>query len=157
MAEALTVVGLVANVVQLVDLVSRILRRLEEYQSGARESPEVFRHVNTELPVLLNALQQTKAMIDSPAMQGETKRLLLPAIDSCEVQIRSLNDVIGKALPAPGDSWTRRSKKALGSFRYHGRVKKIMAVVRGYIQTLTYHAAASLLHLDQHPTSTSLA
>ncbi|KAI9768659.1 MAG: hypothetical protein M1839_003994 [Geoglossum umbratile] len=76
-------------------------------------------------------------------MQDETKKALLPAVEGCGVQIKSLDDVIVKALPASGDSWARRGRKALGSLRYDAKVEKITAVVRGYIQTLTYHAAAS--------------
>ncbi|KAI9767614.1 MAG: hypothetical protein M1839_004471 [Geoglossum umbratile] len=143
MAEALVVVGIVANIIQLVDFGSRVLRRLEEYHSKLGEIPEVFRHIKAELPVLLDALRQTKAAIDAGCMQDETKKALLPAVEGCGVQIKSLDDVIMKALPVSGDSWARRGRKALGSLRYDAKVKKITAVVGGYIQTLTYHAAAS--------------
>ncbi|OCK85886.1 hypothetical protein K432DRAFT_217425 [Lepidopterella palustris CBS 459.81] len=47
-----------------------------------------------------------------------------------------------KALPASGDSWTRRSRKALVSLWHDAKVAKITMVLRGYIQTLTYHATA---------------
>jgi N-terminal domain on NACHT_NTPase and P-loop NTPases len=143
MAEALAVVGIVANIIQLIDFGSRVLKRLEEYQSKLGEIPEAFRHIKTELPVLLDALRQTKAAIDTGSMQDETKKALLAAVEGCGVQIKSLDDVIVKALPTSGDSWARRSRKALGSLRYDAKVEKIIAVVRGYIQTLTYHAAAS--------------
>ena len=76
-------------------------------------------------------------------MQDETKNALLPAVEGCGVQIKLLDDVMVKALPISGDSWARRGRKALGSLRYDAKVEKITAVVRGYIQTLTYHAVAS--------------
>ncbi|KAH0533881.1 hypothetical protein FGG08_007500 [Glutinoglossum americanum] len=143
MAEAIAVVSIVANIIQLVDFGSRVLRRLEEYQSKLGEIPEVFRHIKAELPVLLDALRQTKVAIDAGCMQDETKKALLPAVEGCGVQIKSLDDVIVKALPVSGDSWARRGRKAFGSLRYDAKVEKITVVVRGYIQTLTYHAAAS--------------
>jgi hypothetical protein len=117
MAEALAVVGIVANIIQLVDFGSRVLKRLEEYQSKLGEIPEAFRHIKAELPVLLDALRQTKAAIDAGSIQDETKKALLPAVEGCGVQIKSLDDVIVKALPASGDSWARRGRKALGSLR----------------------------------------
>jgi hypothetical protein len=144
MAEALAVVGIVANIVQLVDFGSQVLKRLEEYQSKLGDIPEAFRHIKAELPVLLDALQQTKAAIDARSMQGESEKALLPAVEGCAVQIKALDDVIAKALPTSGDSWARRGRKALGSLRYDAKVERITAVIRGYIQTLTYHAAASL-------------
>jgi len=122
---------------------SRVLKRLEEYQSKLGEVPEAFRHIKAELPVLLDALQQTKAAINAGSMQDKTKKALLPAVEGCRVQIKFLDDMIVKALPVSGDSWAGRGRKALRSLRYDAKVEKITAVVRGYIQTLTYHHAAA--------------
>ena len=105
----------------------------------------MFRYIIAELPVLLDALWQTKAAIDAGSMQDESKKALLPAVKGCGVQIKLLDDVIVKALPVSGDSWARRGRKALGSLWYDAKVEKITAVVRGYIQTLVYHHAAASL------------
>ncbi|KAF2195127.1 hypothetical protein K469DRAFT_4106 [Zopfia rhizophila CBS 207.26] len=144
MAEALAVVSIVANIIQLVDFGTRVLTRLDQYQSTLAEIPKAFRHIKSELPVLLDALRQTKAAIDTGSLQDESKRALLPEVEGCGVQIKALDEVIEKALPASSDSWTRRGRKALQSLRYDAKVEKITAVIRGYVQTLTYHAAASL-------------
>ncbi|OCK73506.1 hypothetical protein K432DRAFT_233228 [Lepidopterella palustris CBS 459.81] len=141
MAEAIAAVSIVANIVQLVEFGSRVLKRLEEYQSKFGEVPDAFRHINTQLPVLLDALEQTKAAINSGSMQDETKKSILPAIQECKVQIQLLEDVIIKALPVSGDSWARTRGKALRSLMYDAKAEKITVVIRGYIQTLTYHAA----------------
>ncbi|KAI9860963.1 MAG: hypothetical protein M1813_005642 [Trichoglossum hirsutum] len=143
MTEALVAVGIIANIIQIVDFGSRVLKRLEEYQSKLEEIPEAFRHIKAELPVLLDALQQTKAAIDTESIQDEPKNALLPAVEGCGVQIKALDDVIAEVLPASDDSWVRRQRKAFRSLRHDAKVKKITAVVRGYIQTLTYHAAVS--------------
>ncbi|RYP02218.1 hypothetical protein DL764_005898 [Monosporascus ibericus] len=144
MADPLTVVGIVANIIQLVDFGSRVLNRLEEYQSKFGDAPEAFRNIKAELPVLLDALRQTKAAIDAGFLQDESKNALLPAVEGCGVQINLLDDVIAEVLPAPGESWAKKGRKALRSLRYDMKVEKITSVVRGYIQTLIYHAAASL-------------
>lgn len=143
MVEALAVVSIVANIIQVVDFGSRVLERLKEYQSELGEIPKAFRHIKAELPVLLDALQQTKAAIDTGSIRDETKKALLPAVEGCGVQIKALNNVIVKVLPIPDKSWAKKGKKAFRSLRYEAKVEKITAVVRGYIQTLTYHAAAS--------------
>ncbi|KAH0556925.1 hypothetical protein GP486_005285 [Trichoglossum hirsutum] len=143
MAEALAVVGIVANIIQIVDFGSRVLKRLEEYQSELGEIPEAFRHIKVELPVLLDALQRTKAAIDAESVRDGSKNALLPAVEGCGVQIKALDDVIAEVLPASDDSWVIRRRKALRSLRRDAKVKKITAVVRGYIQALTFHAAAS--------------
>ena len=143
MTEALATVGIVAAIIQIVDFGSRVLKRLEKYQSKLGEIPEAFRHIEAELPVLLDALQQTKAAIDTKSIQDKAKNTLLPAVEGCGVQIKALDDVIAEVLPASDDSWVRSRRKAFWSLRCDAKVKKITAVVRGYIQTLTYHAAAS--------------
>jgi hypothetical protein len=147
MAEALVAVGIVANIIQLVDFGSRVLNRLEEYQSNLGDIPKAFSHIKVELPVLLDALRQTQSAIDARSMQDESKKALLPAIEGCRVQIRQLDDIITKSLPVSNDSWVKRSGKAFRSLRYDANVEKITAVIRGYIQTLTYHTAASLRSL----------
>jgi hypothetical protein len=144
MAEALAVVGIIANIVQLVDFSSRVLKRLEDYQSQLGDIPEAFRHINASLPVLLDALQQTQSAINAGRMQDGSEKALRPAIEGCRVQIKLLDDVIAKALPTSSDSRIRRGGKALKSLRYEAKAEKIAAVIQGYIQTLTYHAAASL-------------
>jgi hypothetical protein len=144
MAEALAVVSIVASIIQLTDFGSRVLKRLDEYQSDLGEIPEAFRHVKTQLPVLLDALQQTNTAINGDSTQTESRRALLSAVEGCTLQVKALNDVITKALPVSGDSWARRRTKALGSLRYDAKVERITTVIQGYIQTLTYHAVTSL-------------
>ena len=97
-----------------------------------------------ELPVLLDTLEQTKNAIETGSIRDETKKALLPAIDGCRTQIESLDGVIGKTLPLPGDPWKKKIRKGISSLRQDSKVREITAVLRGYIQTLTYyHAAAS--------------
>jgi hypothetical protein len=144
MAEALVVVGTVASIVQLVDFGSKVLLRLDEFQSSIGEIPKSFQHIKAELPVLLDTLEKTKTAIETGSVQDETKKALLPAIDGCRTQIEVLDILIRKVLPLPHDSWRERSRKAVSSLRQDGKVKKIRTDLQGYIQTLTYyHAAAS--------------
>jgi hypothetical protein len=157
MGEALAVVGIIANIAQLVDFGSKILHRLSEFHSSVEDVPESFRHIKAELPVLLDTLQQTKEAVEAGSVRDETKKALLPAIEGCRIQIKSLDDVLLKVLPASGDSWTKRSTKAIWmSLRYDSKVEKITATVRNYIATLTYyHAAASSTLAPLRPTPSS--
>ncbi|OCL09134.1 hypothetical protein AOQ84DRAFT_388390 [Glonium stellatum] len=142
MAEAIAVVSIVSNIVQLVDFGSKVLCRLNEYQSSLGDIPESYQHIKAELPVLLDTLQQTQKEIESGSIRDETKQALLPAIEGCQVQVKLLSDVILKVLPEQGDSWGRRKRKAFSSLHYDGKVEKITTIIRKYIQTLTYYHAA---------------
>jgi hypothetical protein len=144
MAEALAIVGIVSSIAQIIDFSSKILHRLGEFESSLGNVPETFRHIKAELPVLQGTLQQTKEAIDAGFIREEAGRALLPAIEGCREQIASLDAVLAKTLPAQGDSWGRRGRKAILSIAQDAKVESITKILRGYIGTLTfYYAAAS--------------
>lgn len=143
MAEALAVAGVVSNIVQLVDFGSKVLGRLDDFQSSLGETPKVFRHIKTELPILLDTLKQTKLAVEKGSVKDETKNALIPVVDGCRAQIELLDGIIGKVVPLTGDSWRRKGSKAIASLWQDSKVKNITAVLRNYIQTLTYYHAAS--------------
>jgi hypothetical protein len=108
MAEIMTVVTIAAHIIELVDLGIRVLNRLGEYQSTLAEIPEAFRHIKAELPVLLDALRQTKAAIDDGASQDDSKDALEPALKECDLQMKVLYEVIEKLLPKRNESRTKK-------------------------------------------------
>jgi hypothetical protein len=144
MAEALAVVGVVASIVQLVDYGSKVLRRLNDFQSSLGEIPKTFKHVKDELPILLETLKQTKDAVEKGSIKEETKKALLLVVNRCQTQITLLDDLISSLLPQEGDSWRKKTGKAILSLRQDAKVTKITATLRTHIQTLTnYQVAAS--------------
>jgi hypothetical protein len=145
MADPLTVVGIVANIVQLVDFSTKVLARLDDFQTNLREIPKAFRHIKAELPVLQETLRQSKDKIDYGAIEESTKAALLPAVQGCKIQIEALNSLLAETLPMAGDSRFKKTTKALWSITQDSKVENITKTLRSYIATLTfYHAAASL-------------
>jgi hypothetical protein len=57
MAEAFAVVGVVSNIVQLVDFGAKVLHRLNNFQYSLGNIPKSFRHIKAELPILLDTLE----------------------------------------------------------------------------------------------------
>jgi hypothetical protein len=64
MAEAVTAIGLVSAIVQLVGFGSKIVIRLDEFQSNVDQIFLTFRDIKNQLPLLLNILQRTKTQIE---------------------------------------------------------------------------------------------
>src|SRR5271155_498943 len=138
MAEALAVVGIVASIVQLVDFSSKVLSRLNEFQSNS------FRNVKVELPLLLDTLKHVNKDISASLIADEIQKSLLPVIEACQTQIESLDAVLVKTLPAPGDSRTQRTRKAISSLSQEAKVEKIGSALRSHLLTLTfYYSVAS--------------
>jgi hypothetical protein len=144
MAEALAVVSVVASIVQLVDFGSKVLDRLNDFQSSLGEIPKIFRHVKAELPILLETLSLTKDAVEKGSIKEETKKALLLVVNECQTQIAMLDDLISKSLPQERDSWRKKASKAILSLSQDAKVAKITTILRNHIQSLTsYRVAAS--------------
>lgn len=144
MAEALAVVGIVASIVQLVDFSNRIVDRLNEFHSVAKEIPKSFRQIKNELPLLGTTLQQIKEAIDADLVADGSRTALLPVVAGCQEQVAQLDAILAKTLPEVTDSWQKRGKKALVSLQHDAKVESITKILRNHIGVLTfYYAAAS--------------
>lgn len=142
MAEALAVAS-VANIIQLVDFGSKVLVRLNEYQTKVGDVPKSFRTVKTELPILLHTLKQTEKAAGDGSLSQETKTALLPVVQGCVGNVEELHKIIDKNLPITSDAWHVKSRKAVSSFRLDRKVSKIVGDIQSHIRTLTYYHAAS--------------
>ena len=141
MAEALATIGVVATIVQLVHFGRRVLRRLEDCHSNFGAVPKTFQHVHTELPVLLDTLQQTLTLISDDSVSDRTRAALQPAIDGFRAQVEALDAMMKATTPSLGDSRTTRTKKAILCLRKDAKVQATLSKIRGYTQTMTYYHA----------------
>jgi hypothetical protein len=142
MAEALAVISVVANIIQLVDFSSKVLHRLDEFRSSLGEIPKSFRHFSAELPVLKVTLQQIGEAIEAGSVRDETEKALIPAIEGCKEQIQLLDTLLAKILPIATDSRLRRGTKAVLSLNQEAKVESTTKILRGYVGTLTFYYAA---------------
>jgi hypothetical protein len=139
MAEALAVISVVANIIQLVDFSSKVLHRLHEFRSGLGEVPKSFQHFSAELPVLKATLLKVREAIEAGSLSDETEKALIPAIEGCKEQIQLLDSLLAKILPNTTDSRLRRSTKAILSLNQEAKVQSITKILHSYIRTLTFY------------------
>ncbi|KAH0558819.1 hypothetical protein GP486_004539 [Trichoglossum hirsutum] len=141
MAE-ISVIRLVSSITQLVIFGSKVVSRLHEFQSSVNEVPKTFRDIMIQLPLVIDTLKQTERQADAGHVGEETAKALRPVVDECLSQIKLLEDILAKAMPAKEDSDWKRRFKALSSFAHDGDVQKITASLERYVQTLTYYQAS---------------
>ena len=139
MAEALAVISVVANIIQLVDFSSKLLHRLDEFQSSLGEIPKSFRHFSAELPVLRVTLQKVRDAIEAGSVGDETEKALIPAIYGCKEQIQLLDTLLTTILPEATDSRLKRGRKAMLSLNQESKVKSITRILHSYTRTLTFY------------------
>ena len=142
MAEAIAIVGIVASIVQLVDFSTRVVSRLDEFCSVAKEAPKSFCHVKTELPLLATTLAKLKEVIDTTSVADGSTKALVPVITECNKQVAQLDAILEKMLPEGNDGLRTKSKKAMVSLHYDRKVESIMETLRNYVKTLTFYYTA---------------
>lgn len=142
MAEALAVVGVVSSIVELVEFVSKCLKRLEEFRKGVTEVPELFRDVTFQLPLLILSLRRTQTHVDHGHYDPQDADTLQSIVQGCQDQIALLDDLLVKAIPKQHDSKLTRSCKALYSLSHDQALLKINSKISGYIEKLVLFQSA---------------
>ena len=142
MAESVAAIGLAANIVQLIVWATKIVKRIDEFQSQSHKIPKLFRDIKTQLPLLLDTLGETQKQAEQGALEAKTQKALEPVIEGCKTECGRLEKVLDKILPAASDDKWKRGRKAYSSLAYESKVKDIIETVRVYIENLTYYQAA---------------
>jgi hypothetical protein len=148
MAEAIAALGVAVSIIQLIDFGSKMLVRLDEFHSYAdrtRRDSKSFWGLQTDLRVLLDALRQTQYSIEAGCLSDTTHSALCPAVRTCRAQIEALDLIFAKSLPRPGDSWTKRTRRAIASLRQDNQVAEIRAQLNSSVQALTLHHVTTVV------------
>ena len=138
-AEALFVVGLLANICGIVDFTGKVLRRIQESSSNLHDVPEAFRDVASTLPLLASTLNKTEEQLRSGRLDEDTCRALQPVLEGCLAKIKELDSILEKCIPKEGSSRLKRALKAVSSMGQDKKIEMISHALHKHIQLLTYH------------------
>lgn len=136
MAEALTVVGAVASVIQLVDFTTKVFERVNQYVRRADEAPETLRDIGIHLPLFIDALRRIQFHIDFGHFNPQASSALNILTDECYSQMIVLDDLMKKLTPEQGDSKLTKTRKAILSLKDERTLERIFYKVSGYIKML---------------------
>ncbi|KAL2678851.1 hypothetical protein Neosp_009603 [[Neocosmospora] mangrovei] len=144
--DPVSAIGLVAGIVQLVELSAKVTKRLVDFSSAALQddTPQAFKQLKTILPLIVADLQRIKA--DSAYVPTRHHAALRSVVQGCLSDTQELDVILEKALPSTGDSSWERRKKALGSLKYDKKIDKIAAAMNSYVGILTLHQVVDLSH-----------
>jgi len=110
MAE-LAIVGVIANIVQLVDFGTKIIGRVREFQSAVGEAPQSLHDLTINLSVLIKTVDLIQRTAES--YDVNTKLALEQLITKCLKDVKLLDELIRRLLPRENDSTLLISQKAL--------------------------------------------
>ena len=137
-AEALAVVGVIANIVALIDFTSKAISRLKSFSSDVRQLPEIYEDVSSVLLLVSDTVEEVDEQIKNRLLDERRCRSLRPTIEKCEADLEKLKELLEKILPKEGDGGRERLWKAAVSLR---KDKKVAEIVRGVSEKIQLVAA----------------
>ena len=143
-AEALAVVGIIANILQLVDFSSRAISRVKEYGHDAQDVPKTFRDIQTGLPLIVHTLGEIQTRVTDGQVPEKSCKALKGVLGDCEVKLTELKIIFKRVLPQDGASKGERVWKAVMSLWQDKKVEEISRALWRSLQSLTlYHVVAA--------------
>jgi hypothetical protein len=139
MAEALAVVGIVSSIIQVVEFSAKVADRLNDFASSVGDIPKAFRHIQTELPLIIDSLRRIQSQAESGSVEPTTTNAVWPVLKDCQREITRLQNILDKTVPSIGDSSWERRKKAFLSLGKDKDVAEIADSLSRYVRVLTLH------------------
>lgn len=146
--EALFVLGLIANIVQVVGFSTKVLGRIKDASSNPHELPKAFRGVAVTLPLLASALNKAQQQIGN--LDEQSSKALRPVLKEYLSKIEGLSQTFENCLPKDSPSRLKRGCKAASSLEQDKKVEEISQTIWRHISLLTYHHAMSTCISTSH-------
>jgi hypothetical protein len=143
-AEALAVIGIIANVIALVDFTTDTIRRFQDFKEKQDTVPQAFHDLASRLPLIGTTLRKTKARAEAGEVDEQTSKALRPVVEGCEIKLRELKRIFEKILPKDNAGKLTIFWKAWRSQSYDKTVERIANAIGHDLQALTYHHAAEI-------------
>lgn len=132
-------ISFVSAVSALIEIGSTVVGRLNDFREKAHDLPEAFKHIKTQLPIMIDSLQRTRAEAQAGNMDSDTQKALTSALGGCYSQIRRIDDILDGVLPVEENcSWTRKAK-APRSLSKDKEVRSLLHVLDRYLLRLVRH------------------
>lgn len=133
MAEALAVVGIVSSIVQIVEFSSKVVQRLNDFASSVGKVPRAFRHIKTEIPLIIDSLRRIQDQARAGRLETATVDAVKPVIQDCQREIKRLEAILDKTVPLVDASQWDRCKKAFLSLGKDKDVEQIADLLSRYV------------------------
>lgn len=143
-AEALAVVGIIANIIPLVDLSRKAISRVKEYGADAQDVPKTSRDIESSLPLIVHTLSEIQRRVKDGQVLEESCKALKGVLGDCKAKLAELKIIFEEVLPQDGASRGERMWKGLVSLWQDKKVEEISQALWRSLQSLTlFHVVAA--------------
>jgi hypothetical protein len=144
MAEALAILGLVSAIVQFVEFGTKVVERLNEFNSDVHEVPKTFQTIEVQLPLLIDTLHRTQQQASDGHISVRTATALKSLIEACCEEITALRIILDKTIPPKESSTWKRRLLALKSLAHDDDVERSITKLESHIRILAFHQSTSV-------------
>ena len=138
--DPLSAIGIASAVAQFIDVGFKIGKRLAEYNKASpNEVPRSLQSINTQLPLLVNALQRVKSDVEVNKFDFDTRCILKGVISGCVTLVEEVEHILIKVAKAPGESLASKVRKSFASFKQDEKILAIDKNLQTYINVLILH------------------
>lgn len=149
MADPLTIVSAVSSIVSLAQLSAKVLVRLNQYRESCEELPAAFAHIRSQLPLLIEVLDESKlGGINNEEIGEHARKAIVSNLDGCTQQFEKLDGILARLVPENEDKVLKRMEKGMKSIWKESDVRGIGKQLQGYVTCLTFYCAWSSSKLD---------
>ena len=149
--EAIAVVSFVSAIAGLIDFSSKVVKRLDDFQSNTHDIPQALQHVKTILPTTISGLKRMRDGARAGTLDSEAQKALVPALEGCGNQVRRLEEILAEVLPLKNDSSWDKVKKALRSLSTDKEVQDLLKDLDRYLLNFTFHTTSSAITVGPQP------
>ena len=141
------VVSLVSAIISLIDFGVKIVGRLNEFTSEAKNVPKAFQSIKARFPLFIDALECTRRQADNGFVTEEIAKALRLIVDGCFQQIANLRLILDKILPSDGASSWRKYQLGFKSLLYDKDIQQILSILEKNIDVLIFHQVTTSVDL----------
>ncbi|KAK2761543.1 hypothetical protein FQN54_001371 [Arachnomyces sp. PD_36] len=135
-AEALAVVGIIANFAQVVDATVTVVKRVANFCNDVNELPKVLKDIELRLPLLAVTLQKRSDEEVLKALSETERKALANVLSHLQSKAQELKTLLDTVFPAENASAWEKGWKAAKSFRQEKKAQAILNEIESYFQYL---------------------
>ena len=133
MAEVIIALGVISSVISCIEMGSKIANRLDYYLSRTKSPPQIFLTLHDTIPLLITTFEDIRDACDDGRLDVESQKRLSKTVEGCHRLVTILEDYLNECLPAEGDTFVQKTKKALKSIRSEKAIGEIQRTLETYV------------------------
>lgn len=143
-AEALAVIGVIANVIAIVDFTTETLNRFQDFKEKHDAVPKAFRDLASRLPLIGATLSKTSARAEAGEVDEITCKKLRTVVEGCEAKLKELKRIFEKLIPKDDAGKLKLFWSAWRSQSQDKAVERIANAIGEDLQALTSYYAVDI-------------